>query len=325
VRSEEYQLLLSACRQLAESHPWLQRVQGESAEESANSIKEEMKRFLGEVFRDRERVQKTALHTMQPLLAVFDLGLLQICDLSHFAWQHHDSRVKLIWPDVVLPQRPRPSHVFYLLTSNLAQALQAVRVLLLAGFEGQSRAMIRTFVELADMSLAVVADEQCYRHYITVYEDEKKTQEHWRKHLAPGVVRQRLAKLDDELALSKITSIPAAQVRQDTYKWVSRFSHVDLVAHLISAYPQSLSGAGMAPLAMLGEVGEATRATFARVLLYLWLFFIHFDRVLWAQHRWNRFRGNRSRRWYQYRSSVFHTLFRENYALLQGITSEDSS
>jgi hypothetical protein len=109
--------------------------------------------------------------------------------------------------------------------------------------------------------------------------------------LAPGVVRQRLAKLDDELALSRTTSIPAAEVRQDTYKWFSRFSHVDLVAHLMSAYPQSLAGAGMAPLAMLGEVGEATRATFARVLLYLWLFFIHFDRVLWEQHRWNRFRG----------------------------------
>jgi len=129
--------------------------------------------------------------------------------------------------------------------------------------------MVRTFVELADVILAVVADEQCYRHYITVYEDEKKTQEHWWKYLAPGVVRQRLAKLDDALALSKTTSIPATEVRQDTYKWFSRFSHVDLVAHLMSAYPQPLAGAGMAPLAMLGEVGEATRATFARVLLYL--------------------------------------------------------
>jgi hypothetical protein len=46
--------------------------------------------------------------------------------------------------------------------------------------------MVRTFVELADVSLAIVADEQWYRHYITIYEDEKKTQEHWRKHLAAG-------------------------------------------------------------------------------------------------------------------------------------------
>lgn len=325
MRAEDYRLLLSACQRVAESDSGIQHAQFESAEQSAKSIMEEMQSFLGEVFRDRERVQETALETMEPLLTVFDLALLQICDLTYFAWKNHDSRVKLIWPDAALPPRPKPTHVFYLLTSNLAQSALAVRLLLLSGFEGQSRAMVRNFIELADISLAIVADEQFYRHYITVYEDARQDLQHWRKHLAPNVVRRRLAELDETLALTEITSIPATEVREDTYKWFSLFSHVNMVAHLASAYPPPLDSEVLGRIAMLGNAGKMTRATFARVLLYLWLFFIHLEKILWEQHRWSRFRGARSRKWYQYRSKVFYTMFRENYALLQDITSEDDS
>jgi hypothetical protein len=319
VRENEYQLLLRACYHISESYPHLQRAQHESVGQSAASIKEEIESFLGEIFRDREQTRGASIQKMEPLLAVFDLGLLQICDLSHFAWRNLNRRTKLIWPDATLPKRPNPTGIFYLLASNLAQLLQAVRLLLLCGFEGQSRAMVRTFVEFSDLSLAVVADESVYRKYITTYEDQKKEYQHWRQYLAPGVIRRRLSDPDEELALKAITGIPAKEVREDTYKWLSLFSHVNLVAHLVSAYPQSLDGQGMAPLAMLGEAGEMTRATFSRILLYLWLFFLHFDKLLWEKHRWARFRGSHSRNWYQYRSKVFDALFRENHNKLQGI------
>jgi hypothetical protein len=192
-------------------------------------------------------------------------------------------------------------------------------MLLLSGFEGQSRSMVRSFVELADIILAVIADEEIYRHYITVFEDPRERYDHWRRHLRPVVIRSRLARLDQELALEEITSIPASEVREETYRWFSLFSHVNMVAHLVSAYPQRLGGGEMGSLAMLGETGEMTRATFSRVLLYLWLFFIHLDRLLWDRHRWGRFSGENSREWYRYRSRVFRSLFRENYELLQGI------
>ena len=325
MRGKEFQLLLNACRQTAQTCPQLQRIQRERVEQSAASIKDEVDSFLGAVFRDREQTRKVAARSMEPLLLVFDLGLLQVCDLSHFSWQNLDSRVRLIWPDATLPSQPNPTRVFYLLVSNLAQLLQAVRVLLLSGFEGQSRAMFRTFVELADLTLAVVADENVYRNYITTYEDEKAEYQHWRKHLSPSVIRRRLATLDDELGLTAITIIPADEVRDDTYRWFSLFSHTNLVAHLVSVYPQPLNEQGGGPIAMLGEAGEMTRGTFSRILLYLWLFFIHFDRLLWERHRWERFRGRRWRGWYKYRSKVFDTLFRENYDQLQGITSGESA
>ena len=50
--------------------------------------------------------------------------------------------------------------------------------------------MFRTFVELADLTLAVVADEDVYRNYIMVLQD-RRAQSHWRRYLAPGVIHQR--------------------------------------------------------------------------------------------------------------------------------------
>jgi hypothetical protein len=322
VRIEDYKLLLAACQETSRNQPQLQRLQRESAEQSAASIDREIESFLGAVLQDREQTREIASQTMQPLLMVFDLGLLQVCDLSHFAWQNCDSRVRLIWPGTALPSRPNPTRVFYLLVSNLAQLLQAVRVLLLYGFEGQSRAMFRTFVELADLTLAVVADEDIYRHYIVVPQDEREQYQHWRRYLAPGVIRRRLARLDDELDLVAITSIPAAEVREDTYAWFSLFSHMNMAAHLVSAYPQRLGEQSHGAIAMLGDAGQIAQSTFSRILLYLWLFFLHFDRLLWEKHRWDRFRGARWRGWYRYRSQVFDTLFRENYDQLQGLTRE---
>lgn len=319
MRHEEYCLLLAACQKTAKNQPNLQESQEESAEKSANSINEEIEGFLGEIFRSREKTREIASDLMQPMLMAFDLGLLQICDLAYFSWKNNENDVKIIWPDADLPTRPTPTKVFYILASNLAQSLQAVRTLLLGGFEGQSRAMFRSFVELADLFLAVIADEDIYRRYITVHQDEKERYNHWRKYLSPKLIRQRLAKLDVELELTKTTSIPSHEVREDTYQWFSLFSHNDMVAHLVSAFPQRLNEESVSPIAMLGETGEMTSSTFSRILLYLWLFFINFDSLLWEKHKWNRFRGSHWRGRYRYRSQVFDTLFRENYDQLQGI------
>jgi hypothetical protein len=267
VRAEEHRLLLAACQQTARDRPRLQHAQGESAEESAKSIDNEIDSFLGAIFRDRQETHAKAIETMRPLLMVYDLALLQICDLAHFAWENRESRVKLIWPSSPLPRRPRPSDIFYILVSNLAQLLQSVRLLLLNGFESQGRAAFRSFVELADLTVAALADEAFYRNYITVHEDADQEYRHWRRHLSPSVMRKRLTALDAELGIGSVTAIPASEVRQDTYRWFSLFSHVNMVAQMVSAYPLRVGEEGGSPLAMLGEAGEISRATFARALL----------------------------------------------------------
>jgi len=224
--------------------------------------------------------------------------------------------------------------VFYLLVSNLGQLLQAVRLLLLNGFEGQGRAVFRNFVELADLTLAVVAYEDVYRDYITIYNDRQQDYHHWRRFLSPTVVRRRLIKLDAELDIPSIDPIHASDVRElredirelreDTYSWFSLFSHVSYVGNVVSTYRAPLGGGveDVVQLGMLGEAGQMARATFARALLYVWLFFLYLDRLLWEHHRWGRFRGERSRAWYRYRARAFDALFRQNYSKFEGIAQE---
>ena len=122
-----------------------------------------------------------------------------------------------------------------------------------------------------------------------------------------------------------MTSIPAAEVRADTYKWFSFF--YIFIWLRISWQPthRNLMSKVTGQLRCLVEPGPMTRSTFSRILLYLWLFFLHFDRLLWERHRWDRFRGARWRGWYWYHSPVFDTLFPENYDQLQGITREDGA
>ena len=53
--------------------------------------------------------------------------------------------------------------------------------------------MVRTFIEAADLTLAVVAYEDVYKHYVTSHNDETEALQHWYKHLKPGLIRKRLA------------------------------------------------------------------------------------------------------------------------------------
>src|SRR5450756_1745359 len=131
LRPEEYKLLQAACQATATRHPKLQQSQGEASNDSARSIKKEVSGFLGAVRSDRNSVYKSAEKTLQPLSFLYDLALLQACDLSYFGLNNSDHRTRIIWPELPLPKRPPPNAVFYVLASNLAQSMQAFQLLIL--------------------------------------------------------------------------------------------------------------------------------------------------------------------------------------------------
>jgi hypothetical protein len=155
LRAEEYNLLRSSCRAVAKKRPGLQRRQGEAADENANSIKQELDGFLGEIWKDRERVYASSNDILQPLVLLFDVALLQVCDMSYFGYKYAGGRARLIWPKSPLPKKPSPDNIFYVLASNLAHSMQAFRILILYGFESQARATFRGVVETVDLMIMV--------------------------------------------------------------------------------------------------------------------------------------------------------------------------
>ncbi|NKM96961.1 hypothetical protein GFL89_02200 [Rhizobium leguminosarum bv. viciae] len=308
VEPEEYELLEAACEATAASHPDLQRSQRESPDESAKSIEDEISGFLGAIWQDRKTVYDSAEQALQPLCLLYDLALLQVCDLSHFGLKNAHHRSRVIWPEAQLPVQPSPNAVFYVLASNLAQSMQAFRLLVLHGFEGQARATFRGVIETADLLIMVLASEATYREFIKSFEDPNESYKHWRSHLSPSKIRAAVSLLEDDDPLSIPIDQTPNEVRKDMYQWLSNFVHVNFVAHIVAAHPEDFAG-NSRPLAMLGDVGEASRATLAHGLLYLWITLLRIEKLLWEQYRWKGFRGKRSRKWFKYRCRTLDELF----------------
>jgi len=318
----ESMLLEDACRQVALVDPTLQRRIRESPTQSAQAIEAELTGFLEAVHNDRKALEQSGVPSLQPWLTVYDLALLQLCDLALFTRRAADKRAVVFWPEPGPHRnRPRPEDVLSILCSTLAQTAQAVRSLVLTGYEGPARVMARYLVEMADLVLAVTAYQDIYLHYIRSYPDPKDTYRHWKRYYSPAVIRQRLERLDWELALSARTRVPAAEVREDTYTWLSATSHANLVGQLVMAHTSPMGEDSFAPVVMLGAIGDTSKHTLQRLLLYFWLFFLELDGLLVQRHLWSRLRGSNNRQWFFYRSRVYCEVFEHNYALLQGIGS----
>ncbi|MCT7377397.1 hypothetical protein [Chelativorans salis] len=309
MRPEEYDRLEAACQATAKRYPGLQRRQNESSAESAESIKEELSDFLGAVWEDRKRSRDAAEERLQPLLLLFDIALLHVCDMSVFGLKNTDHPRRVIWPDLLLPDRPSPNAVFYVLASNLAQSMQAFRLLVAHGFESQARAAFRGVVEIVDLMITVVANEATYREFIKSFEDAGDAYRHWKRHLSPAVVRASLAKLETAEPINIPVDMTPDEIRKDTYAWLSRFVHIDFAAHIVAAHPPGWDGKSQRT-AMLGNVGEMSKATLAHGLMYLWISLLRLENLLLEKHGWGRFRGHRSRHWFRYRSRALDSLFR---------------
>lgn len=307
MRQQERDQLEATCRTIASTSPHFQDRLQETTGESAKSIEEELSDFLGAVWSDRQKTFESAEGKLQPLLLLFDLALLQVCDMSIFGLNNQKNGRRIIWKDFPL-SGPNPNAVFYVLASNFAQSMQAFRLLMLHGFESQARGMFRSVVEIVDLMIVILASEAKYSEYIKSFDDAGANYQHWRKHLSPRVVRASLSKIEAAAPMSIPVDMTPDEIRRDTYAWLSNFVHINFVAHVVSAHPSDREG-DHRPLAMLGIVGEMSEATLAHALMYLWISLARLDELLWNEHGWKNFRQSRSRDRFRYRSLVLNGLF----------------
>ena len=228
--------------------------------------------------------------------------------MSYFGFKNTDHRRRIIWPKLASPGHPSPNGVFYVLNSNLAQSMQAFRLLILHGFESQARATFRGIVEIVDLMIMVLASEATYREYIKSFDDPKTNYKHWKHNLSPTAIRASLSKLEVDNPITIPIDTTPDDIRSGTYSWLSSFIHVDFVAHVVAAHPPKLDG-NSGRLAMLGSVGEMSKATLAHSLVYLWISLLRLENLLWEKHCWGHFRGERSRKWFRYRCRALDELF----------------
>ena len=297
---ESYKLLLRACREVEGSGFVPKSVGKRSASENAEEIREEVRNYLFTIKHHRGIGRTPTERLLSPLLGVYDVALVQACDLSRFTSFRMSASRRLIWPKANLPRTPSPNFVLYSLSSNLAHSLQAIRFLLLYGFCHQARSALRGVAELTDLMLVLLHQEDVYKDYATAHGDIEDQYRHWRAKLGPGEMRKRLERVDEKVGTSRFVGLVPRDFRRNTFQFLSTFSHIDYVSHAISShtweFPPSEDadpGEGtVTSVAFVGRAGEMERDTLRTALTYLTLFFVYLDEMLWTEHQWSRLRGN---------------------------------
>ncbi|TIM60490.1 MAG: hypothetical protein E5Y60_30965, partial [Mesorhizobium sp.] len=84
------------------------------------------------------------------------------------------------------------------------------------------------------------------------------------------MIRASISKLEADDRISLPIDLTPDELRRDNYAWLSRFVHIDYAAHVVAVHLSDPDGQSQR-LAMLGNVGEISKATLAHSLVYLWI------------------------------------------------------
>ncbi|WP_292178711.1 hypothetical protein [Mesorhizobium sp.] len=117
-----------------------------------------------------------------------------------------------------------------------------------------------------------------------------------------------MSKLEADNPIALPINMTPEELRRDNYAWLSTFVHVDYAAHVVAVHPSDPDGRSQR-LAMLGNVGEISKATLAHSLVYLWISLLRLEKLFFEKHGWDRLRGDRNRSWFRYRARTLDALF----------------
>lgn len=92
---------------------------------------------------------------LDPMLGACELSAAHFLDLALICFERIDETEQLLWPK---RDGPRGTYILQILSANLGNTLLAIRELTIAGFDVQARVLFRSFVEVADATVACAYD-----------------------------------------------------------------------------------------------------------------------------------------------------------------------
>jgi hypothetical protein len=200
----------------------------------------------------------------QPGLACCDLAILYFFSVGLVCYDRRE-REALFWTTI---DPGRGTTILQVLATNLCNALLGVRTLALGGLAAEARLVFRGFVEIADLAVAIAFDREFYLRYAEAENDYDKAAKYWRKYLSPARCREILSRLDSELGADAALQERTSFWRNEMYNWLSRFAHVDPVAHFINAHGFRFGSDDAYVPALCGVRDGRTRRTLARAAIY---------------------------------------------------------
>ena len=135
------------------------------------------------------------------MLYLLDFVIIQHYELAILCTQRHESQKPILWEEYEKQgRRPIPSLVLRALAINLGNSLLGIRDLINAGLDNQARILFRSYVEMADLTLALTASQNIFDAFTVSHPKFEDTYKHWRANLAPRKIREVLNTVHKEFA-----------------------------------------------------------------------------------------------------------------------------
>jgi hypothetical protein len=99
--------------------------------------------------------------------------------------------------------------------------------------------LFRSLIEYLDTISAAMCDVNVFKSYIFPSEDYEEQYKNWRKNLAPKKVKNILKKYESGFGLDPDVMNKIHDMRDDTYHWLSQFTHASWPAQVVSAFGAS--------------------------------------------------------------------------------------
>lgn len=128
---------------------------------------------------------------------------------------------------------------FVLLTptlTNLTNSLLSVRLVLKNGFNNQANQLIRSYIEYADIGIAIMSNEEFFKNYRDMLDNPEKENDVWWNYLRQTSITKILKKSLITMYKDEEHWDTIFKVRNDIYKVSSDYIHGNLGANLFGAY-----------------------------------------------------------------------------------------
>lgn len=161
---------------------------------------------------------------------------------------------------------------FTLSLCNLINSLVSIKILIELGLNLQANQLIRSYIEYADISVAILAKNDFFKIYKSSAESEENKKSTWWNYTRPKALSKILKEIfnamhDENVNYWEIFN----QIREPVYSHLSGHVHADVMANITNAMAQKLS-TGYFELTLLGSITKDTEKTLRRIIIYSHLF-----------------------------------------------------
>lgn len=281
---------------------------------SPNSITEAINhniRVALEFEKSRKEAQSPEKPILEPMLTIFDLGILQIFELAYIFIRHRDDKPVISWCfKHKHASAPEPITFFYVALTHIYNTLLSIRMLLVKGFDAQVRVLLRSYIESAELLLAVNSDSKLFNQFIDYSKAEVSDKlVLWRKYLSPKKIRKRIIRILEEEEVDRKSVVDLEQSLQETYQLLSESTHPSLFGMLFGSYSVHSKSNMALQLSLGGKIGDLSQLTIGLMLDHLFLFSMMLIHLLWKKHQWRLVGSDIDNLVFLYQQKVFEHLY----------------